>query len=259
MIDKETLLQIKKYEQPYQAEKDYLQELFLYMLYKELGDSLIFKGGTAISKFYGSVRFSDDLDFSIYRKGSRPESIIKKLNLVIGKISNEYPTIVLRKKIKKVSAFEISIRGPFFEIYNKYQHLKIEVDNKVAVYEAANIVRRNPVYPDIMPYIAVVMSEREILAEKVVALMFRHNLKARDLFDLYFLIDKNTRVDVNLIDKKMKEHGHTFHEEKLIKSVEIIGKIWDAELDRLIPKEHMITFQRAKKTVFKQFTIAGLL
>ncbi|MBM3298783.1 MAG: nucleotidyl transferase AbiEii/AbiGii toxin family protein, partial [Deltaproteobacteria bacterium] len=48
-------------------EKDYAQSYVLagLMSHRALKDTLVFKGGTALKKiFFGSYRFSEDLDFS---------------------------------------------------------------------------------------------------------------------------------------------------------------------------------------------------
>ena len=46
------------------SEKDYLLELLLSILSKEVGRKLIFKGGTALYKMHSLNRFSEDLDFT---------------------------------------------------------------------------------------------------------------------------------------------------------------------------------------------------
>lgn len=47
--------------------REYFQHLFLSQLYKLEGtENLLFKGGTALRMIYGSPRFSEDLDFSIF-------------------------------------------------------------------------------------------------------------------------------------------------------------------------------------------------
>jgi len=38
------------------------------------------------------------------------------------------------------------------------------------------------------------MNEKEILAEKTVALLYRHNLKARDLYDAFFAIERYRKI-----------------------------------------------------------------
>ena len=77
VIGKEELLETANFEQPYQKEKDYIEELFLAEIYEE-ADELVFKGGTAMSKFYGSTRFSDDLDFSVVPKKESAPTCLRK-------------------------------------------------------------------------------------------------------------------------------------------------------------------------------------
>lgn len=258
MIDKEILLKTDYYEQPYQKEKDYVQELFLGGIYGKFDDLMVFKGGTALSKFYGSPRFSDDLDFSISRKG-KENDIEKQLDeLMESQVT--YPTRTLRKITKEgMITYELSIRGPLFETLNKYQRLKIEVDKNATTLEPLKTFRRDPKYPDLIPYVAVVMAESEILAEKVVALMFRHNLKARDLYDLYFMAKKGVEIKVSLIDKKMTEYGHIFTEDKFTSKLTAIGSIWKKELDRLLPEKDRISYLEARNFIIKGFKEVQLL
>lgn len=259
MISEDALLTASPYEQSYQKEKDYVEELFLSGIYNKFDDLLIFKGGTALSKFYGSHRFSDDLDFSILRKGSEAADLEARFGDVISKVSESYNTKVLRKLTgKTVLKYELSVRGPLFDALNKYQHLKIEVDRTVSVLEPVLTLRKNPRYQDVSPYIAVVLNEKEILAEKIVALMFRHNPKARDLYDLYFLIKKGTEIKVSLIDKKMREFGHAFEQGRLNRRIEIMGTIWTKELDRLVQKKERVDYLDAKRLVAESLKNAGL-
>src|SRR3990172_452987 len=71
MITQETIrklaVQFRTSEFP-NVVREYFQHLFLSQLYKlERADNLLFKGGTALRVIYGSPRFSEDLDFSIFR------------------------------------------------------------------------------------------------------------------------------------------------------------------------------------------------
>ncbi len=259
MIDKETLLKTGAYEQPYQKEKDYMEELFLGEIYTSSAN-LVFKGGTAISKFYGSVRFSDDLDFSIASDHDGKNNVHSELASVVDKLSGEYPLKIMREKNNKdMLVYELSIRGPLFETLNRYQHLKIEVDRNASVIGRTDVFRRNPVYPDLKPYVAVVMGRKEILAEKVVALLFRHNMKARDLYDIYYLLQNGTAVEVSMIDRKMMEYGHTFTYNRLSERIKGIDDIWNKELRRLLPEDKFIQFGVAKEYTMKRFGDAGLI
>lgn len=259
MIDEDALMNIAVYEQPYQKEKDYVEELFLSSIYAS-ASGLVFKGGTAISKFYGSVRFSDDLDFSIAHGRRNAMDVPAEMNKIVGRLSNEYPIKVMRKKDSPgMLVYELSIRGPLFGKTNKYQHLKLEIDKNASVISRVNVYRRDPVYPDLKPYVAVVMNDREILAEKVVTLLYRHNLKARDLYDTYFLLQRGTSLEVAMIDKKMREYGHVFTGKRLRARADAIGDIWDRELRRLLPEKEFVRYSDAKRYVIRRFADADMV
>ena len=51
-----------------QAEKDYFQNIILFILYQNYGKGIVFKGGTALKKCFGLNRFSEDLDFTCLNK-----------------------------------------------------------------------------------------------------------------------------------------------------------------------------------------------
>lgn len=258
MIEKDELLKMNIYEQPYQKEKDYVEELFLDEIYAATGE-LVFKGGTALSKFYNSIRFSDDLDFSLVH-GSSENKLSVLLDRVIGRISEEYPLKVMRRKNNAdMLVYELSMRGPLFEILNKYQHLKIEIDKKASVLEKTEIFRRNPIYIDLKPYVAVVMNRKEILSEKIVALLYRHNVKARDLYDIYFLTKSGVDFEVSMIDRKMKEYGHTFTKGRLLARMEQLGPIWNKELGRLLPESKFVKYNDVKEDIMARFETAGLI
>lgn len=259
MIDKDVLLKTDIYKDIYQKEKDYIQELFLSEICENASE-LIFKGGTAISKFYGSTRFSDDLDFSIAGAQDKRTTLSATLDNVIAELSNEYPIKLMRKKNNEnMLVYELSIRGPLFEMLNKYQHLKIEVDKNASTVSRTKVFRRDPIYPDLKPYVATVMSEKEILAEKVVALLFRHNIKARDLYDIYFLLQSGIGIEVSLVDKKMREYGHTFSIDRLSERMKSVGRIWDKELRRLLPEDKFVEYKNVAEYVNGHFKGVGLI
>lgn len=254
-------METKYYEQPYQKEKDYLQEMMLSNIYNELDDSLVFKGGTALSKFYKSPRFSDDLDFTFVQKGRKAAALIKeKLDFICSGKRFEYSVRTIRKYEGKGKLnYELSIGGPLLEMLGKYQHLKIEVNMNDSVMQPTETVRRDPKYPDIGPYIAVAMSRKEILAEKVDALLFRHNPKARDLFDLSFLVKGDTEVNAGFIERKLGARGRRFTIETFTRRMNAISNIWNKELGRLIPRGSWIEYDEARRTLSESLTAAGML
>ena len=48
MMDKTELIGYETYKNPYQVEKDYLQDLMLHKIYSKSEDQMIFKGGWRI-------------------------------------------------------------------------------------------------------------------------------------------------------------------------------------------------------------------
>ncbi len=156
-------------------------------------------------------------------------------------------------------SYELSIRGPLFETTNKYQHLKLEVNVGSNVIEPPDALRRNPRYQDLMPYIAVVMKEDEILAEKTHALLFRHTAKARDLFDLYFILKKEAVITPILMDSKMRAPGQRFSAERLERRIGLLKPIWARELSRLLSDKEFVGYDEARRTVLNGFRLAGML
>src|SRR3989338_5587546 len=85
------------------AEKDYLLELVLFSLSKNMKSELVFKGGTALYKFFKLDRFSEDLDFSgvkdidIDRLIKRVMSDISKFNVEaeVSKIKEPFDSVLI--------------------------------------------------------------------------------------------------------------------------------------------------------------------
>lgn len=61
------------YKNEIMIEKDLIQSLFLYELFKT-NNSIVFKGGTCLSKAYKIIdRFSEDIDLSLDHKPTQSE------------------------------------------------------------------------------------------------------------------------------------------------------------------------------------------
>ena len=214
-----------------QVEKDYVQHIFLINLYRIVGNELLFKGGTALQKCYGLNRFSEELDFTLIEDISIEKILdktIKSMNL-----------FGCDSEIKKLKEDKLSIvylvgsKGPLYDGTEKsLSYIRIETSKREDV--SLTPVRNEvvPMYRDLPPYITSVMDPSEIMAEKIRAIMTRD--RARDLYDLYFLIRKKIDVDVNLIDKKLSYYNKKFSVKDFFESVNKKGKIWNQELRQLI-------------------------
>jgi len=210
-----------------QAEKDYFQEIILFVLYQEFGKELVFKGGTALTKCYGFNRFSEDLDFNCSEEKNFREVISAGLKRYY--LDFEIDS----KKSKESIRIIVRIKGPLY-MGQKNSACRVILD--INLREKLNLepnIKRIGIHIEEIPlFDVVVMSEKEILAEKVRALMTRN--KARDLYDLYYLLEKGVKIDKKLIDKKLEYYSLIFTKKKFLEAVNLHERIWQGELKHLV-------------------------
>ncbi len=223
------------------AEKDYIQELLLSGLFSSrLAALLVFRGGTAIAKAYGSGRFSEDLDFILSGKEA-PKRIDDAVRTVISNLGLRYRLEYSLSEYRNMLRYTLKVNGPIYALSGNEQ-AKQTVGIDINTYERpvfpVRTARRIPIYEDIRPYLLSVASAEELLADKVKSMMERTGPVARDLYDAWILIKKyRIRPDVRAIDRKMREYGkekgERFSKEELDRRIKLIGKVWVRELSRL--------------------------
>ena len=76
-------------------------------------------------------------------------------------------------------------------------------------------------------FLVYVMAKKEILAEKIRAIFDDERNKARDLYDLWFLIKGGTDVDVPLIAKKLAKAGQRHSLNRLQARIRALGDYWE--------------------------------
>jgi len=209
-----------------QAEIDYLQHLFLSFLSHYSAEPLIFKGGTALQKGYGLPRFSIDLDFTATNKKSFVE--------LIKTISKEIEHFGYSTKIEEVKTigetFILRISGPLSGASPmSIASLRIEISLRESLLLEPLKIDVNPIYHDLKPYTIIVMAEKEILAEKIRAIMTRN--KPRDVFDLYFLLNKGIIFDLHFVNTKLAYYQEVFEKKKFIEKVKEKQIVWEQELN----------------------------
>lgn len=176
------------------AEKDYFLTLVLQLIaHSNVGDRLIFKGGTAVHHCYlDQHRFSEDLDFST----NQMSVSLEEVRQVFDKI--EYLTI----KKEYLSDATIKIEklqyvGPLIQPNS----LKVEIDNLQNVILPPQILPYQNVWG--VEFVVSVMDIREICAEKIRAMSDR--ARYRDYYDLYLILETHS-IDmtevVSLIQQK---------------------------------------------------------
>jgi len=232
----------------WQIEKDYLQHLVLLFLYSRIKNELVFKGGTALQKAFGLNRFSIDLDFSSSSNNS--EKVFEK---VVEDITNfGFPSQISKIEKAKTEAKTIilKIQGPLYERNEiTITTLRAEISLRKDLVLEPIVKEVVPPYADLRPYFINLMDLKEILAEKVRALMWRG--KARDLYDLWFLLRKNVVLDIDLINKKLEYYNLKFNREEFFQKLKAIEKIWEEELKPLV--NVLPSFKVVEKDVIEKF------
>jgi len=248
MIDKETLMRIAKFTgmKPFQQEKNYIQLLILKSIYSIVSRELVFKGGTALALFHGLNRFSEDLDFA-----SIESFDVKSL---VNEINKDLEALGIRNNVKILEdnpisfSFRIGAEGPLFTNEIDRCFVRVEISRREEAVKDVEIKEVRPIYSDISPFLIPVMSLEEILAEKIRALL--HRTKARDLYDLWFLLKKGVKIDFGLVDKKLSYYKKKFDKKDLIEKINSLEKSWVNEL-RPIVVGSLPDFSKAKSFVVK--------
>jgi predicted nucleotidyltransferase component of viral defense system len=246
MISKKELLEyakLKKFNLG-QAEKDYLQEIILSILYREFGNELVFKGGTALTKCYGFDRFSEDLDFTTTEDLNFEKLVSKGLK----KYYLDF--IVKEKNMNHSIKLTYNINGPLYiGTPNSTCKIILDFSFREKILLKTSIKKIGLLINEIPNFDVVVMSEEEIFAEKIRAIMTRN--KARDLYDLYLLTERNIFCDIDLINKKLNLFNLSFKFLDFKKSIELKKNIWESELKYLI--KNVPEFKIVVKKILNHF------
>lgn len=209
-----------------QAEKDYLQHLFLLFLSEEPEVNLIFKGGTALQKSYGLRRFSVDLDFTSTDKISSSALILS--------ISKKMERFGYPNKLEEIKTpgetFVLKINGPLSGAGPmSVAKLQVEISQRESLLLTPQFRKINPPYKDLKSYTLKVMAEEEILAEKIRAIVTRN--KPRDVFDLHFLLSRGVSFNLDFVNRKLAYYQEVFEKEKFIEKVKEKRMMWQKELE----------------------------
>jgi len=257
MLDKETFDMYKTFKDPYQTEKDYLQDLMIYSIYSFSTNEFVFKGGTAFSKFYYSDRFSEDLDFTM--QNVKSDSLVYARTIIDNVIKDlfypsEYKEGGEPKKNKygTISA-TVLIKGPRYN--NKpstLQQILFEFSTNSHLYMQSLPKSRTPVYADAKGYVALVMDKEEILAEKFRALLSpERKHRNRDLYDIFFFLQKQTTIRKELVMKKIKESHTDLNIGDIPNSINSIERTWK-DLEPFV-QHRLEEYETVKEFVLKKF------
>lgn len=181
----------------------------------DLGKSLVFQGGTALRLCYGNQRYSEDLDFVRsaplepthfeHFKKTLKTSIAERYELDV-RISDPKRSLNQRTTDTSIAVHRftamIAIEKPGF----KNQKIHIEVAD-IPAYDAQPRMINNP-YAEYGagPVMLNVSSEKEILADKVIAVAGRDYIKARDIWDIKWLRDRGIELKHAWVRRKAADY-----------------------------------------------------
>lgn len=168
--------------------REYSQHLFLSELYKlPDAEKMLFKGGTALHIIYGSPRFSEDLDFSLFDVEERS---IKEFteNLFIDALTKigQIGAIV---DLKEASATSGGYFGVATFKMGEYPPVGVEINissrnGRGVTAEADSIVS------DFIPTYTIFHLPKEKIVEEKIFSALPQRKKERDFYDLYFMLRK---------------------------------------------------------------------
>lgn len=162
----------------------------------------VFQGGTALRLVYGSPRYSEDLDFVLLRDTISTEKVdVSALKRFLGSVF-PYASVEVREQKHTPGLHRYAVRVSVTEL-RKSVRINLEIagvpsrDNEVLLFA----------YPPFNPAVRV-ETQREILADKLVALALRKYVKGRDLWDIYFLVkQKGLTADIAFAEVKAGDYG----------------------------------------------------
>ena len=211
-------------------ERDYVQHLLLSALYSR-SQGLLFKGGTALRVLHRSPRYSEDLDFNTTLDLADTKALFRQATAdlarfgVMAVVRNEWESAV-------GYSFDLSFQGPLYNGRDRSKG-KVRVDTNLRPEEAATERRLvSSEYDDIVPFILTALTVEQLFAEKVRALLIRG--KARDLYDLWFLIEQGHGVDLALINTKLALYETTFKLGRFQEQVDALHDNWERDLRPLL-------------------------
>lgn len=189
---------------PRLIEKDYFSTLLLAYLSASVGNELVFKGGTCLTKVHSELyRLSEDLDYTIpvAPETRRPERSrrAEQVKTALTQLSRLVPVFRVIEAMKGAnkSTQYLAVIGYDSMLSQQQETIKIEVSLREslltpAIDAPAHTVLRNPLThkPMVMPLQVRSIDKTEALAEKFRAALSRRDPAIRDFFDIDYAVRK---------------------------------------------------------------------
>ena len=195
------------------VEKELLHhDIFREMSAAGLLAGLTFIGGTCLRACYGSPRLSEDLDFT-GGADFRREDLAGLAEVLTERLSTRYELPVRVSEPKqatgRVSTWKLRIETRPEQLHLPAQRIHLDIC-ALPSYDVRPMTLRNLYGVDLGTSGLILRAEsrEEVLADKLIALAFRENrLKNRDLWDIAWLTQRGVELPVDLIPRKIRDHG----------------------------------------------------
>jgi predicted nucleotidyltransferase component of viral defense system len=173
--------------------REYFQHVFLSEFYKlPNAEKLLFKGGTALRVVYGSPRFSEDLDFSLFNVSNHEvKSFVEGLFIkTLAEIEKMGTLVTLGERFGATSGGYLGIAT--FKMFD-YQPIGIEINIST---RSDTIIKGevDSIANNFVPtYTVVHLPQTEIVEEKIFGALLERK-KPRDFYDLYIIMRKGMLI-----------------------------------------------------------------
>ncbi len=246
MITQETIQKLAAQQQTSEFPniiREYFQHLFLSQLYRiEGAENILFKGGTALKIIYGSPRFSEDLDFSIFNiEQYQQEKFIDDIfNNVLVEIERTGIKVELGPKPRPTK--EGYYGDATFKIYD---YPSVAASINVSSRNGQNVKGEvDSISNDFVPtYNVFHLPQEKLVEEKIDALLERK--KARDFYDLYFIMRRGL---LTLEQKKRLNNS----KDEIIKNADNVD--FSSELAVLLPQGQQAIIKDFKNNLFNELS-----
>lgn len=236
------------------ALREIIQEIALLGLWRaKFFEHAAFYGGTALRILYGLDRFSEDLDFSLLNKNLKFD--IKKYFKAIESELNSFGFSV--KVTYKEKSINTNIDSAFIKANTLINMIELKlVESKFKNINSNEIIKikfeldKNPplgFYTEVkyvlnpIPFSVRVYKKPFLFSGKIHAVLCRawkNRVKGRDWYDMLWYVSNNIPLNLNHLNKRMKQTGHV---EKKLKEKDV-KKL-------LLEKLDTIDIQKIKKEI----------
>jgi predicted nucleotidyltransferase component of viral defense system len=239
---------------PGEMEQNLIKEAVHLHLLSALSDAgvlrhVVFKGGTALRLCFGAERYSEDLDFVCGKAGSyidkieferlvrdaletTKKSLHRDFDINPNQIALKQPPHPLAIKSHSVSVTAWQIVVPISSTRKSPKsRVTIEFANVPSYDSGPDVAKVTQGLVQIQDVILAVESANEILADKAVALTAREVMKYRDVWDVWYLVNRlNAQADRSMVGRKFRDYETSDVEAKARQRCDELAKASTAKL-----------------------------